>query len=285
MIGHRMWATLSQSHDVFGAVRRPELERLQSIPGITQEKALLGVDAYSMPTIEKAIDQVRPQVILNCIGVVKQLKDSSNYIKSITLNALFPHQLAQTCAARDIRMIQFSSDCVFDGIKGHYQEADQPNATDVYGRSKALGEVANLKNVLTLRTSSIGREVFPHGGLLEWFLSNQGKSITGYSKAIYSGFPTHRLAKIISEWLLPRPELHGILHVASQPIDKLSLLRLIKDHFKLNIEIGENNQVLVERGLDCQHFSKLTGFQAPHWKDLMKDLEIDFDTYSRLRNQ
>jgi dTDP-4-dehydrorhamnose reductase len=284
MIGHRMWATLSQNHEVFGTLRRTELGPLAQIPGIPKDLALFGVDAYAMPTVEKALDIVRPQVVLNCIGIVKQLKDSQNYLKSLTLNTLFPHQLAMTCAARDVRMIQFSSDCVFDGLKGQYIENDFPNATDLYGRSKALGEVGHLKNVLTMRTSSIGREVFPHGGLLEWFLSNQGKAITGYSKAIYSGFPTHRLAKIISDHLLPKPELHGILHIASLPVDKLTLLLMIKEHFNLKIDIGENNTVLVERSLNCDLFQKAAHYKPLAWKDMLTDLEVDFETYSRLRS-
>jgi dTDP-4-dehydrorhamnose reductase len=284
MIGHRMWATLSKKHETYGTLRRESLGRLELIPGLSKEKCFFGVDAYAINSISQVIQTVKPNVVLNCIGIVKQLKDSNDHLKSIALNALFPHQLAKICAENDVRMIQFSSDCVFDGVQGQYTESDFPNAQDLYGRSKALGEIDYLKNVVTMRTSSIGREVFPHGGLLEWFLGNQGKKITGYQKAIYSGFPTHRLAEIISEYLLPRPEISGVLHISSQPIDKLSLLQMIKKHFNLNIEIAEDQKVSIERSLDCSKFSDLTGFVAPAWQDMMVDLELDFETYSQIRN-
>ena len=182
-------------------------------------------------------------------------------------------------------MIQFSSDCIFDGVKGNYIESDFSNATDLYGKSKALGEVDYLANVVTMRTSSIGREVFPHGGLVEWFLGNRGKTITGYKKAIYSGFPTKRLAEVISGFILPNPDLSGILHVAAPAIDKWTLLQMIKEHFNLKIEIAANEEFNIERSLNSSKFSALTGFSSPSWEEMMKDLEVDFDIYESIRNK
>lgn len=285
MIGHRMWATLGERHEAIGVLRRQELGPLSMIPGIANKKALLGVEIQDISKLTKVIADTKPDIVLNCVGIVKQLKDSSDHMKSIALNALFPHQLAKVCADHNARMIQFSSDCVFDGLKGNYKESDFPNAQDLYGRSKALGEVDYMKNVVTMRTSSIGREVFPHGGLVEWFLSNKGKSITGYKQAIYSGFPTQRLGNIISDYIIPNKELTGVLQVAGTPIDKFSLLTMIKDHFQLNIEIMANDQVKVERGLNFDNFSKLTGFKSPTWKEMMKDLEVDFDIYETIRKK
>lgn len=285
MIGHRMWATLAAQHEAIGVLRRDELGPLALIPGIDPKNALLGVEIQNISKLSKVMADTKPDVVLNCVGIVKQLKDSSNHTKSIALNALFPHELAKVCADHNARMIQFSSDCVFDGLKGNYKEADFADARDLYGCSKALGEVDYLKNVLTMRTSSIGREVFPHGGLVEWFLSNRGKCITGYKQAIYSGFPTQRLGNIISNYIIPNPDLAGVVHVAGSPIDKYSLLTMIKDHFQLNIEILANDQVKVKRSLNFDNFSKLTGFQAPAWKEMMKDLEVDFDIYETIRKK
>ncbi len=285
MIGHRMWATLSQLHDVRGAVRRDSLGPLSLIPGIDPNKCYYKVDAYQFDSVQKVLRDFKPDVVLNCIGIVKQLKDSNDHIKSISLNALFPHQLAKACHEINARMIQFSSDCVFDGFKGNYIETDFQDAKDLYGKSKALGEVNYLENTVTMRTSTIGREVFPHGGLLEWFLGNEGGKVTGYKKAIYSGFPAHRLALIISQYILPNTQLKGVFHIASQPINKFDLLKMIADKFKLNIEIGSNDSVSVERSLNCDQFCKETGFHPLSWSEMMKDLEIDFQVYQKIRKQ
>lgn len=285
MIGHRMWATLSHNYEAIGVVRRTELGELSLIPGINSKNSLLGIEALDLSRLLKVIQDTRPDVVLNCIGIVKQLKDSSDHIKSLTLNSLFPHQLAKICVENNARMIQFSSDCVFDGVQGSYSEHDLSNALDLYGKSKALGEVDYLKNVLTMRTSSIGREVFLHGGLVEWFLSNKGKSATGFKKAIYSGFPTKRLANIISDFILPRPELSGVLHVAGVPIDKYTLLQMIKNHFNLKIDIAANEEFVLDRSLNYAKFTNLTGFHPPSWNEMMNDLEVDFDIYENIRKK
>lgn len=285
MIGHRMWATLGERYEAIGVLRRKELGALSLIPGITQKNAILGVEVQNVSALTKVIQETKPAIVLNCVGIVKQLKDSSDHLKSISLNSLFPHQLAKVCAEHGARMIQFSSDCVFDGMKGDYRENDFTNAQDLYGRSKALGEIDYLGNVLTMRTSSIGREVFPHGGLVEWFLGNRGKGITGYKHAIYSGFPTKRLGNIIADHVIPNPALSGIMHIASTPIDKYSLLKMIKDHFNLSVDIALNDQVSIERSLNFEKFSAVTGFQSPSWKEMMKDLEVDFDIYEAIRKQ
>ena len=280
-----MWATLSEHHDAIGVLRRSELGALSLIPGIALNNSLLGIESLDISKLTKIIHDTRPDVVLNCIGIVKQLKDSKDHVKSISLNALFPHQLAKICADNNIRMIQFSSDCVFDGIKGNYSENDTANADDLYGMSKSLGEVDYLKNVVTMRTSSIGREVFPHGGLLEWFFSNRNKKIIGYKKAIYTGFPTKRLANIISDFILPNPDVSGIVHVAGTKIDKWSLLNLLKDHFQIDIEIAVDDKFIMDRSLNHNKFSSLTGFTAPSWQEMMKDLEVDFDIYENIRKK
>ncbi len=285
MIGHRMWATIGEEHEVIGVIRRSELGALSLIPGIGLSNAILNVEANDLSKITKVIQDTKPEVVLNCIGIVKQLKDSTDHLKSISLNSLFPHQLAKICMENNTRMIHFSSDCVFDGVRGDYKESDLPNAQDLYGKSKALGEVDYLKNVVTMRTSSIGREVYPHGGLVEWFLSNQGKAITGFEKAIYSGLPAHRLAKIISQQILTHPELSGILNISCEPINKLNLLEMIKDHFNLKIEIKKDDKVVLDRSLNYSQFSKLSGYQSPSWSEMMKDLEVDFDVYESIRKK
>ncbi len=283
MIGHRMWATLATHHDVYGTIRKKELGPLKMIPGISAEKCFFNINADSLEHIETILQKLRPDIVLNCIGIVKQLQDANDPLKSIPINALFPHQLAKLSLKNSARMIQFSSDCVFDGLKGKYKEDDFTNANDLYGKTKALGEINNLSHVLTIRTSSIGREVFPHGGLFEWVLGQNNKEINGFSKAIYSGFPTHRLAQIINEYILPNDKLSGILHIASEPIDKYHLLKLINDTFGLNIKINVNNDVFIERSLCCDKFKSLTNFKSTSWQTMINDLAVDFDIYQKIQ--
>src|SRR5207253_2340396 len=150
----------------------------------------------------------------------------------LSINSLFPHRLARLCHAAKARLIHVSTDCVFSGRKGNYTEADQPDAEDLYGRSKLLGEVQG-PGCLTLRTSIIGRELDTRQGLVEWFLSNQGRKVKGYRRAIFSGLTTDALSELIGRIILNHPDLEGLWHVASAPINKFELISLVRDVFKV----------------------------------------------------
>lgn len=283
MIGHRMWASLSKFHDVHATIRKSELGALEQLEGIDKDCVFYNVDVLDDAALLDVFQKVKPEMVLNCVGVVKQLAASKNHIVSIELNALFPHKLAKLCTEFGSRMIQFSTDCVFSGKKGMYTEQDEPDATDLYGRSKILGEVDYLDNVLTIRTSSIGREVFPHGGLVEWFLSQEGKEIKGFSKAIYSGFPTHALAMVINDFILPNPELKGIMHVSAEAINKFELLQLVNEELGRDITINEDSNFEMERSLDSSLFQEKVGFKPAPWKELVKDLNVDNEFYNNLK--
>ncbi len=283
MIGHRMWATLSLcGHEVFGAIRTPILDKLALIPGISKEKAFVGIDVFELASIEEAIKKSRPDIVLNCIGIVKQLPISRDPVTSIHINALFPHQLAEICSRYKCRMIHFSSDCVFSGIKGQYKEGDFPDDSDIYGRSKALGEVVDQDHVLTIRTSTIGREVKPHGGLVEWFISNREKKVKGFSKAIYSGFPAHTLAKYIDKYILNK-NISGLYHLSTEPINKYDLLTKANDLFHLSIEIEKEDKTLIERSLDSSLFREKFGAPELKWSEILEDILIDNEIYEQLR--
>lgn len=289
MIGHRMWATLSQlGHDVYGSLRSPAFDsltkKLIQLPGISEQKIIYNLDAFHMIDIERAIAQLKPDWILNCIGVVKQIENRYSKEEMIYLNALFPHQLASVAKQHHAKLLLFSTDCVFSGNKGCYREDDIPDALDVYGKTKSLGEIADQAHVLTLRTSTIGREVKPHGGLLEWFLSQQGSAIKGYQRAIYSGFPAHTLAKLISKYALSGVH-SGIIHLATQRINKYELLGLIKNKLKLEIAIEPDNLTRIERSLHTGTTERLLKSNAPEWKDLLDDLLVDWDTYQLFTTQ
>jgi dTDP-4-dehydrorhamnose reductase len=228
------------------------------------------------PSVRQSLfESERPDIVINCIGLVKQAKGASDTARMIALNSLLPHQLAKQCDEFGSRLIHVSTDCVFSGLKGSaYLESDISDANDLYGRSKFLGEIANKSNVLTIRTSIIGNELQGSNGLLEWFLA-QGKECQGFTKAIYSGLPTIILMQLIENVLLKRPSLSGLYQAASFPISKYNLLQLIARIFKKQIEIVPNDSLIIDRSLDGSRFSGATGFIAPAWEEMVKKMYLD----------
>ena len=280
MIGHRMWLTLKQDHDVWGTVRKNKAN-FPIIKNFVSENYVIECDnVLDLNRVTEIVQTIRPDYILNCTGIVKQLELSKNHIYSIELNSLFPHKLAAIASDHNARMIQFSTDCVFSGNKGNYKEDDPLDANDLYGKSKYMGEVDYLKNVLTLRLSTIGREIIPHGGLVEWFLAQDGKQVSGYKNAIYSGFPTLTLATIINRYVLPNRSLSGIVHISSGPIGKYDLLHKIKSLLNLNIEIVLNDDVHIDRSLNSSKFRELVGFRPLSWDEMLEDLKVDYNLYN-----
>ena len=148
-------------------------------------------------------------------------------MQAIPINSLLPHRLARLCELSGARLVHISTDCIFAGDKGGYLETDPSDAIDLYGRSKFLGEVS-YRNSVTLRTSIIGHELQSSHGLINWFLA-QDKQCKGFSQAIFSGLPTVVLAGIIRDVVIPNEDLFGVYHVASQPISKYNLLKLVAD--------------------------------------------------------
>lgn len=285
MIGHRMWASLNLlGHNVYATCRAKNIDQFLSIPGINLEKCFLEVDVLDYLKLESIIQKVKPEIILNCVGVVKQLKESQNAITSIELNSLHPHKLAKISSKNSSRMIQFSTDCVFSGTKGQYKENDLQDADDLYGRSKILGEINDQQHILTMRTSTVGREINPHGGLIEWFLSQSGKTIKGFSQAIYSGMPTHSLAKYIHNYILPNEEIFGVYHIATEPINKFDLLNLVKEALNIDIKILKEDGFVMKRDLNPSKFLQKTNAPLLKWSDLVDDLKIDQAIYDNIGN-
>jgi dTDP-4-dehydrorhamnose reductase len=205
--------------------------------------------------------------VINGIGLIKQLPSAHDPISAIKINALLPHQLARVCAAQNARLIHISTDCVFSGSKGLYRESDTPDATDLYGRTKLMGEI-EYGNALTLRTSIIGPELHSNSSLLDWFLSQTG-SVKGFTKAVFSGLPTVEIARVIADYVIPRPTLTGLYHVASQPINKHALLSLIAQIYQKNIDIMPDDKLVIDRSLNSDRFCDDTGYHAPQWDELI----------------
>jgi dTDP-4-dehydrorhamnose reductase len=275
MLGHTLFYELSQNDyfDVFGTVRNSE--------GIDNwfnsellAKIIDGVEADNFDGLKKFILNLRPDVVINCIGIIKQIPLSNDPIASISVNSLFPHQIAKICQDSGARFIHISTDCVFSGQKGNYEETDISDAVDLYGRTKFLGEVG-CPHCVTLRTSIIGHELRGKYGLLEWFISQKNK-IKGFKNTIFSGFPTVELARIIQEYVIPNSHLNGLYHVSSNPISKYDLLNLIARRYNKNIEIEPYDGVKEDRSLNSTLFKNSTGYIPPPWEKLVDEMYQDY---------
>jgi dTDP-4-dehydrorhamnose reductase len=270
MLGNAMTRVLSEKPDwqVFGTIRSEGSKRF--FDSAIAERLITGVDVEQHDALVKLFAHVRPDVVVNCIGLVKQLADAEDLLVALPLNAMLPHRLARLCELVGARLVHMSTDCVFSGRKGGYRESDPPDAEDVYGRSKLLGEVA-YPHTITLRTSIIGHELQSAHGLVGWFLS-QEKQCKGYTKAIFSGLPTVALAQIVRDVVIPRPDLSGVYHVAAQPISKYDLLKLIAEVYGKTIEIIPSDQVVIDRSLDAGRFRDATSYVAPGWRELIETM-------------
>lgn len=271
MLGHvvfRLFAT-SPGYDAFGSIRSAAGLRL--LPSALHHRVYTAVDVESSNDMTRLFATVRPDVVINCVGLIKQLPVSEDPLSAISINAMLPHWLAQLSAVAGARLIQIGTDCVFSGSKGGYTESDPSDAQDMYGRSKFLGEV-DYAHAVTLRTSIIGHELDGANSLLGWFLAQTG-SIKGYRKAIFSGLTTLELARVIRDYVVPHPELRGVYHVSAAPINKYDLLTLVAEVYGKTIEIQSNDEVVIDRSLDSTRFKEATGYRVPAWSDLIKDMK------------
>lgn len=281
MLGHKLWQVLNEQFDVHVTFRQSF--RPDNRDGIFDaSKVLSNVVVQDFDSVVRAVAAVQPSVVVNCIGIVKQDAAAKDALTCILVNALLPHRLAQLCHASGTRLIHISTDCVFSGRKGNYGESDVPDAEEMYGRTKLLGEVTD-GDCLTLRTSMIGRELNGSQGLLEWFFSQEGKSVRGYKRAMFSGFTTKALAEIIAGIIAEQPHLRGLWHVASDPISKFDLLALVREVVGLNIQIEPEEQFECDRSLNGDKFQQATGFKPPAWPDMIQQLRLDTTSYTELR--
>ena len=254
MLGHKLYQTFAPRFDTQVSLRHPPAAYARF--GILDESHILGgVSVEEFGTMANAFATVRPEVAVNCIGIVKQDVSAKDSVASITVNALFPHRLARLCAESGTRLIHISTDCVFSGRKGNYGEDDTPDAEDLYGRTKLLGEVTGA-NCLTIRTSMIGRELAGAQGLVEWFLSQAGSRVRGFRRAVFSGFTTAALAALIADIIAEHRDIEGLYHVAAEPITKFDLLSLIKEVYGLQIEIDPDETFACDRSLNGARVSR-----------------------------
>ena len=282
MLGHKLVQQLSGDFDVWTTIRG-DFERLARLGILERERTIEQVDIEDLDALTRIIDSVAPNVIFNAIGVVKQVPTAKNAAATIAINSLLPHQLAYLAERVGARLITISTDCVFDGTRGMTTEADHPNATDLYGKSKHLGEVLE-GNALTLRTSIIGRELGTRHSLVEWFLSNRGKTVKGFTNAIYSGFPTIIFAEIVANLIKNHAELRGLHHVSSDAINKYDLLLLLRKYYGVEIDIERSDDFKIDRSLDSTKFREATNFNPRSWEEMIAIMASDptpYDSFSR----
>jgi dTDP-4-dehydrorhamnose reductase len=271
MLGHvvlRLLAT-SPGFAVLGSLRGSSVPH--ALEGSLSRHLLTGIDAQKADDLARVFAQSRPHVVVNCVGLVKQLAESEDALAAISMNALLPHRLSRLCEVAGARLVHVSTDCVFSGRQGLYSELDAPDASDLYGRSKLLGEV-HAAHAITLRTSIIGPELGRPHGLVGWFLGATG-TVKGFTRAVFSGLPTVELARIIRDVVIPRPELHGMHHVSAAPIAKYDLLHLVAGIYGKSIEITADDSLKIDRSLDSTRFRALTGYQPPTWPELVRAMQ------------
>lgn len=276
MLGHRLWMDLSAFHDVWVTIRTPVSE-LPPVPGVDRSHVRSGIDAADFDNVIRAFASIQPELVINCIGLIKQHPLCDDPLTTIEVNARLPHRLSLVCRTAAIRMIHISTDCVFSGRKGAYTEGDASDAEDLYGRTKALGELT-YPHTLTLRTSIIGRELRTRYGLTEWFLSQTG-SVRGFQRALFSGLTTQAFATMLLKHVIPNPTLVGLFHVSSAPISKYEVLQLMSKSFHRDVAIHRDTDVAVDRTLDSTRFRSVTGFVPPSWPEMIEAMAADPTPY------
>lgn len=283
MLGHKLWQRLPEKFpDTYVSIRKPKTyyEKCGLFNG---SNVIEGLDLRDFGQLNVILKKICPSVIVNCAGVTLRSREAEDRLSNIAVNALLPHVLADWCATNSARLIHFSTVCVFDGRLGDYDESSPPDARDLYGMTKILGDVQS-PCALTIRASFIGREIFAGTELLEWFLAQEGKRVSGFSKALFTGLTTNRLAILVAELIEQLPDLNGLYHISSETVSKYELLSLMKEAYNTNIEIDRDDKFKCRRNLNGDKFVKVTGFKCPSWRQMMFDMAADQTPYDQWRS-
>lgn len=269
MLGHQLFQRLGSRHEVRVTLRQT-LAHYSALNLFPKSSAYDEIDVRNFERVRHVVTDFHPDAVVNATGIVKQRSAATHSIPSIEINALFPHKLSALCLEAGTRLVHMSTDCVFSGRRGNYSEGDTPDAEDIYGRSKLLGEVTEAPGI-TLRTSIIGQELSRKTGLLEWFLA-QKAPIKGFRNALFSGFTTIEMSRIIELILMHSPPRYGLYHVSSAPINKHDLLRHIRDKLGLPTEIVADETFKCDRSLDSSKFRDDFSYTPPSWDAMIAEL-------------
>lgn len=276
-MGHKLYQRFQSKFETFGSVRK-DLSHYAKFKLFDPNTVRSGVDVLRAGDVAALMAWAKPDVVINAVGIIKQLDEAHNAIRSIEMNALLPHQLAAACTTAGARFITISTDCVFSGKQGGYTEDSPSDAEDLYGRTKFLGEVTQGR-ALTLRTSMVGQELGTRHGLVEWFMSQKGGKCRGYSHAIFSGLTTIALADVIAQLITDFPELKGLYHISTEPISKYDLLHHINTSFELGVEIEKDIAFFCDRSLNSDKFRTATGWAPKAWPELIQEMREDSRVY------
>lgn len=271
MLGHQLFKTLCQNNDVKVTLHHYN-DHNNDHQLFSSSNSYCNIDVLDTESLREIMSSYKPEIVLNAIGIIKQREDSKDIVRSLEVNALFPHRLAILCSDFGARLIHFSTDCIFSGKKGNYTETDISDALDLYGKTKFLGEVLGL-NSLTIRSSIIGRELTRHTSLLDWFL-NQSGEVNGFTNSIFSGFTTIEMSRIVEKVIFQFPDKSGIYNVSSDPISKFELLSLIKKIHSLDIEIVPYPNFYCDRSLNSSNFRREFSYNPPSWPKMISELKV-----------
>lgn len=278
LIGHSLFQTLSSRFEVFGTLHKSK-NQYGDIPIFSNQNIIESIDVLEFDVLKGVLSAINPDIILNCVGITKRKDDINNISIAISVNSLFPHRLARWAIENSKRIIHFSTDCVFDGKTGNYSEDSVTTAVDVYGKTKALGEII-YKSSLTIRSSFIGQEIFGKTELLEWFLLQNGKQIKGFRNTLYSGVSTTFMARVIENIITNYPTLSGLYQLApEQPISKYDLLCIAKEAFDVKVDIIPDDTHIHYPTLDGSKLRRKINLMVPSWKEMMYELSSHKDLY------
>lgn len=274
MLGSTIYRILSADTDLitFGTVR--DNGAAQHLMPKFRDALIPNIHMDGERGILTAFAHAKPDIVVNCVGIIKQLPTANDHLESLAINSSLPHRLAKYCTLVGARLVHFSTDCVFSGKKGQYREEDSPDTYDLYGRSKLLGEV-DCPNAIILRTSIIGHELTTAKSLIDWFLSQSG-TVKGFTRAVFSGLPTIEVARIVRDFVIPTPDLQGLYHLSAQPINKYDLLKLVSEIYAKNIEIIPDDELIIDRSLNSDRFRAATGFEPNAWPELVQAMHDDY---------
>jgi len=280
MLGHKVFqAASSRLPDTWGTLRESLTDYpVHGLPAFRPDRIIEGLEATALDSVSSLLNRLRPNVVVNCVGIIKQRPLAHDTLESIAINSLLPHAVAKKLDEWGGRLIHISTDCVFDGSRGTYTELDVPDARDLYGRTKTLGEVEG-RNALTLRTSIIGRELRSHKSLLDWFLAQNHATVSGYQRALWSGVTSNHLADLIVSLIENHPDLSGLYQVSSGCMSKYDLLTMVRDAYGLDITIEPDRTYILDRSLSGAKLKAAIGYSCPPWSALLSQLTSDPTPY------
>lgn len=269
------YLTADTTHDVFGTVRSMQAANQIRTQGF--QNLVADIDIINHVNLSHMLKDLSPKLVINCIGLIKQENKCKDPVSAIEVNSLAPHRIAEICKSIGAKLIHFSTDCVFNGSVGNYSEHDLADAIDLYGRSKLLGEV-DYDGHLTLRTSIIGHEIESNQSLINWFMS-QTKPVNGFTKAIFSGFPTICIAEFLEKYVLRNSSLIGLYHLSSKPIDKYKLLDMVRRKYNLDILLRKFDEIEINRSLNSESLRNEVGFISDDWDIMIEKMYGEYNQY------